>query len=121
MVPFLNNQKGYNSSTTHSASLFVSTATRSDCFRPYQLALDPSRPPLFVASFKVSTDRSVNRAVCATHVKCRAVFGVCLYLECVCVWCMSAFCAFQMQAAHNLFNFTTAVNSHTSITGLYLN
>jgi len=43
MVPFLNNQKGYNSSAAHSVSLFVSTATRSDCFRPYQLALDPSR------------------------------------------------------------------------------
>ena len=42
MVPFLNNQKGYNCSTTHSVSLFVSITTRSDCFRPYQLALDPS-------------------------------------------------------------------------------
>ena len=27
MVPFLNNQKGYNCSTTHSVSLFVSTTT----------------------------------------------------------------------------------------------
>jgi len=61
MVPFLNNQKGYNCSATHSVSLFVSTTTRSDCFRPYQLALDPSRPPLFVASseFEVSADRSI--------------------------------------------------------------
>jgi len=62
MVPFLNNQKGYNCSATHSVSLFVSTTTRRDCFRPYQLALDPSRPPLLVATENSrSNDRSVNR------------------------------------------------------------
>jgi len=55
MVPFLNNQKGYNCSTTHSVSLFVSITTRSDCFRPYQLAL---APPLTNKSILREVDRS---------------------------------------------------------------
>jgi len=62
-MPFLSNQKGYcNSSAAHSASLFVSTTTSSHWNGPCQLALDPSRPPLLVASKFAKT---VDRGMCS--------------------------------------------------------
>jgi len=107
MVPFLNNQKGYNCSTTHSVSLFVSTTTSSAWNRPYHFALDPSRPPLLVATDSRDRLLTLDRLLLEACIRRTSNTG--LYLRYVCIWCMSVFniCPrlkrIQYVSAHPLF------------------